>query len=123
MSCRQAATILATNMTAADEGKKMVRFFQLRRGFFASVGNLSAMQTSATQARNWLSAYDSARRPTPESMATKFYLALNLQIQGEAASPIPKMAKASALACHGVKASTSRPGAVQRRTDSARIVP
>jgi hypothetical protein len=83
-------TILATQISAADDGKKMVRFFQLRRAFFQSVGNSAAMQTAASQARNWLSAYDSARRPTPESMATKFYLALNLQIQAEMSSPVPK---------------------------------
>lgn len=85
--------ILATLLPAAEDGKRMVRFFQLRRSFLTGLGNPTAMQQAATQARNWLSAYDSARRPTPESFATKFYLALNLQTQAELSSPIPKGAK------------------------------
>ena len=85
--------ILAATQTASDEGKKMVRFFQLRRAFLNSIGNMTAMGVAASQARTWLSMYDSSRRQTPESLATKFYLALNLQLQAEALSPIPKDAK------------------------------
>lgn len=86
--------VLAAQVPAAEDGKRMVQFFQLRRAFLQSIGNTQAMAQAASLASTWLGRYDSPRRPSPEAVATKFYLALNLQIQAELGSPKPKDPKA-----------------------------
>src|SRR5262249_26704207 len=60
--------ILKATTAAADDGKRMVRFFQLRRTFLGALGdqiNLAQLREAEKLARAWLatSGYDSRGKP------------------------------------------------------------
>jgi hypothetical protein len=85
--------ILASTLPEAEEGKRMVRFFQIRRSYQSAVEEKSAAKLQAVEKelRAWLAKYANPRKPTPESLSVQFYLALVLQRQAEIAiGPPPK---------------------------------
>jgi hypothetical protein len=88
--------ILKATTPAAADGKRMVQFFQLRRGFLDALGDkersLAKFQAVEKQCRDWLRTpgYESARKPSPEGNSVRFYLALNLQTQAAATMVPPK---------------------------------
>src|SRR5262249_42449406 len=77
--------ILASNLPEAEDGKRMVRFFQVRRDYQAAVdvrdsGRLQAVEKDL---RAWLAKYTNPRKLTPEVLSAQFYLAMLLQRQAE----------------------------------------
>jgi hypothetical protein len=84
--------ILAVNMVEAEEGKRVVRFLQIRRAYFnaLSVRTLPVIQASEKEIRGWLARYGGSSKPTPEAIALRFYLAYCLQLQADAAVVRPK---------------------------------
>jgi hypothetical protein len=84
--------ILKATALEAEDGKRMVRFFQLRRAYVEGVGerDMKKMQLAETQARNWLRQYGANRRARTEATATRYYLAFNLQRQAYILTPLPK---------------------------------
>lgn len=80
------ADILKSPAYESDEGKRLARFFQLRRNFIAALGEraLAKVQASEQELRAWLKIYGNPRRPTPEVFAVRYYLARNLHTQADA---------------------------------------
>ncbi len=76
--------ILAVNMVEAEEGKRIVRFLQIRRAYLDSLTDLAKLQASEREIRGWLSRFGSSNKPTPEAIAMRFYLAFALQRQADA---------------------------------------
>jgi hypothetical protein len=79
--------ILRAPYTDAEDGKRMVKFFQLRRKI--GEADLNSLPALEREARAWLSQYGSNRRAQAEAVAVKFYLAQILQAQ--AIGPAPKV--------------------------------
>jgi tetratricopeptide (TPR) repeat protein len=87
-------TILATNLPEAEDGKRMVRFFQVRRMYLIALQEHSPakIQAAEKELRSWLTRYGgNIAKPSPETMSFRYYLAYTLQLQGELASPKPKV--------------------------------
>jgi hypothetical protein len=88
--------VLKATTPAAEDGKRMARFFQIRRAFLEALGDkersLPKFQAAEKSCRDWLRTpgYDSARKPSPEANSIRFYLALNLQTQARASMVPPK---------------------------------
>lgn len=92
-AAEQVKAILRAPYAEAEEGKRMARFFQLRRDFLNALGdrNLQKVQASEAEIREWRRAYDNPRRPTPEAFAARYYQARALQSIAESAiGPPPK---------------------------------
>jgi len=109
----QVAAILKAPVLEADDGKRLANFFQLRRNFLAALGekNLQKVMSSETELREWLRAYGSSRKPTPELYAVRYYLARVLQSLAEnAIGPPPK---------NPPKTPVSIPAAAMKRLEEA----
>lgn len=68
----------------SEDGKKLVRFFQLRRDYLDALkenapGKLTAVEQ---QLRGWLARFASRSKPTAEEIAARYYLAYTLQRMG-----------------------------------------
>lgn len=88
----EVAAILKAGVVEAEDGKRLARFFQLRRNVKAALGERVANKISAsvTEMRAWLNLYGGARKPTPEVYAVNYFLARTLHFQADALSPPPK---------------------------------
>jgi len=85
--------IMISQRFEAEDGKRLVRFFQIRRkyGIALTGGNLADLEKVAGELRVWLARYGTGRKPTPEVLAGKYYLAYTLQQQAIVAmGPPPK---------------------------------
>jgi hypothetical protein len=82
--------ILKEPRAEAEEGRRLVRFFQVRREYLEALteGNLGKLTTVETQLRSWLNRYGTTQKPPAEVQAARFYLAFALQQQ--AISLLPK---------------------------------
>jgi hypothetical protein len=96
----EVANILRAGVLEAEEGKRLARFFQLRRNFLLAVTekNLTQVRASETELRRWLGQFGNPRKPTPELFAVRYYLAYALQHQAETAiGPVKDPAKPPAI--------------------------
>ena len=84
-TAEEVAAILRSGMVEAEDGKRLARFFHLRRNFLTALGgrDLQKVIASEDELRHWLSYYGHPRRPTPEVFAVRYYLARVLQSLGE----------------------------------------
>ena len=91
-AAQKVAAILKANLYEAEEGKRLARFFQLRRNFVEALSSnaLAKVQASEQELRAWLRAYGNPRKPTPEVFAVRYYLARLLQLMAESSIPKPK---------------------------------
>jgi tetratricopeptide (TPR) repeat protein len=88
--------IMTVPRLEAEEGKRLVRFFQIRRAYLANILERTnpKLQASETELRAWLAKYGNLRKPTPEALAVQFYLAFDLQLQAlNIIGPPPKDGK------------------------------
>lgn len=88
--------ILKSNVLESEDGKRLARFFQLRRNYFAALGekSLPKVLASEQELRGWLRVYGNARKPSPEVFAVRYYLARVLQSLAETSiGPPPKGGK------------------------------
>lgn len=86
-------TVLRAGMAEAEDGKRLARFFQLRRNYLAALSErvLVKVQASEQELRRWRAMYDTGRKPTPEHYAVRYYLARVLHMQAEnSIGPPPK---------------------------------
>lgn len=84
--------ILAATIPEAEEGKRLVRFFQIRRAYLSALAQPTSakLQSSERELRNWLSRYGGNIKPTPEALSARFYLAFLLQLQADIGIPKTK---------------------------------
>ncbi len=84
--------ILKSNLLEADEGKRTVRFFQLRRNYLNAFaeGDLKKVYEAEQMCRTWLNYYGANRRARHEATAVRYYLAYILQRQAYVLTPLPK---------------------------------
>jgi tetratricopeptide (TPR) repeat protein len=84
--------ILAATQAEAEDGKRLVRFFQTRRNYFGALSEKTPtrIQASEREIRAWLSRYGSSSKPTPETIAFRFYLAFLLRLQADNSAIQPK---------------------------------
>ena len=83
--------ILDSSFPEADEGKRLVQFFQNRRAYLDAIGERSPAKLNAVaeKLREWLDHYGKTRKPTPEVLASRYYRAFTLQVQAELAIGAP----------------------------------
>jgi len=76
--------ILNAPRIEAEEGKRLVKFFQVRREYLdAIVGvDLKALGAVEQQLRGWVGRYGNSVKPPPEVIAARYYLAFVLQREG-----------------------------------------
>lgn len=74
------ARVLAASGPDGEAGRRMVLYFQCQRAI-RGANTTAQLQAAAKLARAWLAKYDTPRRPTPESLATKWALGANLLAQ------------------------------------------
>ncbi|MBA4190415.1 MAG: hypothetical protein C0467_20700 [Planctomycetaceae bacterium] len=76
--------ILNSPRVEAEEGRRLVRFFQIRRAYIEALTekNPAKLATVEGQLRSWLSRYGNTQKPPPEVIAARYYLAFSLQFQG-----------------------------------------
>ncbi len=88
--------ILLVRRLEAEEGKRLVHFFQIRRAYLAALGELTIakLQASERDLRIWLARYGNTRRPSAEVISARYYLAFALQLQGQILTPPTKDGKA-----------------------------
>ncbi len=90
--------ILASNLLEAEEGKRLVRFFQVRRQYLNALRDTSRLSQSERELRNWLNRYGKTNKLTPEVISARYYLALTLQEAAfQAIGPEPKDGKLPTL--------------------------
>jgi len=92
-AANEVATVLRANVVEAEDGKRMARFFQLRRNYLAALSErvLVKVQASEQELRRWRATYDTGRKPTPEHYAVRYYLARVQHVQAESSiGPPPK---------------------------------
>ncbi|WP_246522824.1 hypothetical protein [Gemmata palustris] len=84
--------ILRATAPEAEDGKRLARFFQLRRNVRAALAERVAAKitTSENEMRRWLTEFGRAQKPTPEVYAVRYYLARSLHFQADVATPQPK---------------------------------
>lgn len=84
-AAQQVAAILKANVVEADEGKRLAKFFQLRRNYLSALGSGEAPKVSASERElfAWLQQYGNPRRPTTEVYAVRYYRARSLQLLAE----------------------------------------
>ena len=81
--------IEASTGPEAEEAKRMIKFFKVRREFLSAVGAAGERALAETHARDWLRQYGTLRRAQSEAYAVRWYLAFLLQLQGNALLPAP----------------------------------
>ncbi len=88
----EVAFVLRASPIEAEDGKRLARFFQLRRNARAALNERVQVKITAAEAemRRWLTLYGNPRKPTPEVYAVKYFLARTLHFQADANSPPPK---------------------------------
>lgn len=88
----EVAAVLRAGVSEAEDGKRLARFFQLRRNVKTALGERSQAKITASvnEMRNWLNLYGLGRRPTPEVFAVNYFLARTLHFQADALTPPPK---------------------------------
>jgi hypothetical protein len=95
-AANEVATVLRATVVEAEDGKRLARFFQLRRNYIAALSEraLPKVVASEQELRRWRAQYDTGRKPTPEHFAVRYYLARNLHTQAEnLIGPPPKDGK------------------------------
>ncbi len=77
--------IINTPRLEAEEGKRLVRFFQIRRKYLAALPEptVAKLGESESELRSWLARYGNLQKPTPEVLAARYYLAFDLQLQAQ----------------------------------------
>ncbi len=97
-AAQKVAEILKAPVVEADEGKRLARFFALRRNYLLAMKPgtpLAQVNASETELRGWLLQYRT--RKVPEVFAVKFYLARVFERQAYIAWQIKDPAKPPAL--------------------------
>jgi hypothetical protein len=89
------AAIMASRQFEAEDGKRLVRFFQIERKFLKDTLSdpitTAKLQASAQEWRVWLARYGNLRKPTPEVLTARYLLALAAQLQAQSLmGPPPK---------------------------------
>jgi len=81
--------ILKSSLVEADDGRRLVKFFQLRRAYLAAVQSKSTTELAKieTALHAWLNQYAKSYRPTPETVAAQYYRAFALQFMAELSLP------------------------------------
>lgn len=84
-AAQQVTAILKAPVVEADEGKRLAKFFQLRRNYLSALGSNEAAKVSASERElfAWLQLYGNPRKPTPEVFAVRYYRARSLQLLAE----------------------------------------
>jgi hypothetical protein len=85
--------ILKAGPPEAEDGRRMVQFFQLRRTYeeaFAGGGDQKKLDEAEKLTKAWLDAHGANRRARAEATATRYYRARVLQQQAYLLSPPPK---------------------------------
>ncbi|MFM8274298.1 MAG: hypothetical protein ACKODX_18475 [Gemmata sp.] len=87
----EVAAVLRASVLEAEDGKRLARFFQLRRNARSALEDRvqKKIDDSIKETRGWLGLYGNPRKPTPEVFAVKYYLARTLHFVAEA-STVPK---------------------------------
>jgi hypothetical protein len=81
------AAILAARQVEAEDGKRLVQFFQVRRAYLEAVAqDATKLPAAVTALRGWLARHGNTRKPTPEVLAARYYLAFALERQALAAT-------------------------------------
>ncbi len=88
----EVALVLRSTMLEAEDGKRLARFFQLRRNARAALGanDKKKIDDSVKEMRGWLNLFGNARKPTPEVFAVRYFLARTLQYQADVSTINPK---------------------------------
>jgi hypothetical protein len=73
----------------AEEAKRMVRFFRLRRAFLSALGARNELPQAAARCREWLRLYGNVKRAQTEAFAVRWYLGYTLELEGNALLPPP----------------------------------
>lgn len=81
--------IEASTGPEAEEAKRMVKFFKLRRDFLSAVGAANERAAVELRMRDWLRQYGPLRRAQSEAFAVRWYLGYMLQLQADAQLPPP----------------------------------
>ncbi len=76
--------ILLAPRVEAEEGKRLVKFFQIRRLYLDALNERNPVKLAAVeqQLRGWLGRYGNTQKPSTEVIAARYYLAYALQWQG-----------------------------------------
>lgn len=85
--------ILDSTQPEAEDGKRMVRFFQLRRAYENAISppTTAKLQPVERELRAWLAKHGNPRKPNSEVNSAQYYLAVVLQKQAEISlGPPPK---------------------------------
>ena len=83
--------LLAETRADAEDGKRTVRFFQVRRRTIEAQSKAD-YEAAEKDARAWLAQYGSVRRAQGEAVAVTWYLGLTVKLLGDAAMPTPPKA-------------------------------
>ncbi len=88
----EVAAVLKSTAVEAEDGKRLARFFALRRNVKAALneGTPAKINASITEMRGWLERFGNPRKPTPEVYAVRYYLARTLHYQADVLTPPPK---------------------------------
>lgn len=88
----EVATVLRASALESEDGKRLARFFQLRRNARAALNanDKKKIDDSVKEMRGWLALFGNQRKPTPEVYAVKYYLARILHFQADALTIPPK---------------------------------
>lgn len=86
---KQFGEILKATAQEAEDGKRMVKFFQIQHKHVAAKDTKALVEVQ-NAARDWLKSYGDNRRARAEANAVRFYLAYDLQREALAANPVPK---------------------------------
>ncbi len=81
------ATVLNTPRFEAEGGKRLARFFQIRRDYLDTLteGTLAKLSSVEGKIRSWLVRYGNHPRPDEEVTAARYFLANTLQRQAQVA--------------------------------------
>lgn len=83
VAAAEVGRILSAREVEAEDGKRLARFFQLRRNFLTALGTPGQRDRCVSDLRDWLRTYGNPRKPTPEVYSVRFYLARLLQTMAE----------------------------------------
>jgi hypothetical protein len=85
--------IQKSGLAEAEDGKRMVQFFQARRAYldvFRGKSSSADLERVERQLRAWLDRYGRGRKPTPEVVAARYYRAYALQTLAQAGVVVPR---------------------------------
>ena len=86
--------ILKSNYVEAEDGKRLVHFFQIRRSYLEALRGrqivTADLEKVERRLRDWLDRYGKTRKPSPEVLAARYYRAFSLQHIAQNAIVIPK---------------------------------